>query len=259
MAQVGGSDEAPEVLYGLHAVREALRAGTRPLLRIVVSRQDRQFTDLIRLARAAGVPVHVEPKQALDRLSPGGKHQGVIGLVATKAYAEPEEMLASARARGEAPFLVIVDGVEDPRNLGAVLRTAEAAGVHGVLLPERRSVGLTGTVAKAAAGALEHLRVGRVQNVSRLIETLQAEGLWIYALDPAARKSYTALDLRGPVALVLGGEGKGVRRGVFQKCDDSASIPMRGRVESLNVSVAGAVLMYEVVRQRVSQAKIQEK
>lgn len=259
MVPAGGNDEACEVLTGLHAVREALRAGTRPLLRILVLRQDRQFTDLIRLARAACVPVHVEPKRALDRLVPGGKHQGVIGLVATKPYAEPEEMLASARARGEAPFLVILDGVEDPRNLGAVLRTAESAGVHGVLIPERRSVGLTSTVAKAAAGALEHVRVGRVQNVSRLIETLQADGLWIYALDPLARKSYTALDLRGPVALVLGGEGKGLRPGVLRKCDESASIPMRGRVESLNVSVAAGILMYEVLRQRMSEAKIQEK
>jgi 23S rRNA (guanosine2251-2'-O)-methyltransferase len=259
MARADGSDEASEVLYGVHAVREALRAGNRPLLRILVSRQDRHVADLVRLARAARVPVHVEPKGALDRRVPARRHQGVIGLVAAKSYAEPEEMLASARARGEAPCVVILDGVEDPRNLGAVLRTAEAAGVHGVLIPERRSVGLTGTVAKAAAGALEHLRVGRVQNVSRLIKALQAEGLWIYALDPAARKSYTALDLRGPVGLVLGGEGRGVRRGVLERCDDSASIPMHGHVESLNVSVASAVLMYEVVRQRGSQAKSQGK
>ncbi len=259
MAPAGGSDEASEVLYGFHAVREALRAGTRPLLRILVLRQDRQYADLVRLARAARVPVHCEPKQALDRLVPGGKHQGVIGLVAAKPYAEPQEMLAFARGRGEPPFLVILDGVEDPRNLGAVLRTAEAAGVHGVLIPERRSVGLTGTVAKAAAGALEHLLVGRVQNVSRLIEALQADGLWIYALHPVAPKLYTALDLRGPVALVLGGEGKGVRPGVLEKCDDRASIPMCGRVESLNVSVAAGILMYEVMRQRMAVAKIEEK
>lgn len=259
MARAGGSDDASEVLYGFHAVREALRAANRPLLRILVSRQDRQFTDLIRLARAAGVPVHVEPKRALDRRAPAGKHQGVIGLVGTKPYAEPEAMLASARARGEAPFLVILDGVEDPRNFGAVLRTAEAVGVHGVLVPERRSVGLTGTVAKTAAGALEHLHVGRVRNLSRLIEALQADGLWVYALDPAARKSYTALDFRGAVALVLGSEGKGVRPGVLEKCDDRVSIPMRGRVASLNVSAAAAIVMYEALRQRMAQAKIQEK
>ncbi|MFQ5993093.1 MAG: 23S rRNA (guanosine(2251)-2'-O)-methyltransferase RlmB, partial [Nitrospiraceae bacterium] len=134
--------------------------------------------------------------------------------------------------------------------LGAVLRTAESAGVHGVLIPERRSVGLTGTVAKASAGALEHLLVGRVQNLSRLIESLQGEGLWVYALDAKAAKPYTSLDLSGPVALVFGGEGKGVRPGVRAKCDDEASIPMRGHLASLNVSVAAAVVVFEAVRQR---------
>jgi 23S rRNA (guanosine2251-2'-O)-methyltransferase len=259
MAPVGGSDEASEVLYGVHAVREALRAGTRPLSRILVSGRDRQFADLVRLARAARVPVSVSPRRALDRLVPDGKHQGVIGLIAAGRYADPEEMLAAAGVRGEPPFVVILDGVEDPRNLGAVLRTAEAAGVHGVLIPERRSVGLTGTVGKVAAGALEHLKVGRVQNVSRAIEALKAEGLWVYALDPAASRSYTSLDLRGPVALVFGGEGKGVRPGVREKCDERASIPMLGRIGSLNVSVAVGIILYEVVRQRMSGTKIREK
>ncbi|MFQ5802322.1 MAG: 23S rRNA (guanosine(2251)-2'-O)-methyltransferase RlmB [Candidatus Methylomirabilales bacterium] len=259
MAPAGGSDDAREIIYGLHAVREALRAGTRSLLRISVLREDRQFAEVVRLARAARVPVYTEPKQALDRLVTGGKHQGVIGLVATKRYAEPEEMLAIARARGEPPFVVILDGVEDPHNLGAVIRTAEAAGVHGVILPDRRAIGLTGTVAKASAGALEHVHVARAPNLSRVIENLQSEGLWVYAVDPRASKPYTALDLAGPVAVVLGGEGRGIRPGVLDKCDDSASIPMQGRVESLNVSVAGAILMYEVLRQRMLQAKFQEK
>lgn len=250
MAPAAGNDETSEVLYGLHAVREALRSGTRPLQKLLVLRQDRQFADIVRLARAAQVPVHLEPHAVLDRLVPHGKHQGVIGLAAVKQYAEVEEILKSARDRGEAPFLVILDGVEDPRNLGAVLRTAESAGVHGVLIPERRSVGLTGTVAKASAGALEHLLVGRVQNLSRLIESLQGEGLWVYALDAKAAKPYTSLDLSGPVALVFGGEGKGVRPGVRAKCDDEASIPMRGHLASLNVSVAAAVVVFEAVRQR---------
>ncbi|MFQ5741933.1 MAG: 23S rRNA (guanosine(2251)-2'-O)-methyltransferase RlmB [Acidobacteriota bacterium] len=259
MGRVGGSDDAAEIVYGLHAVREALRAGTRPLLRILVLRQDRQFGEIVRLARAARVPVRIERQPVFDRLVPHGRHQGVIGLVAKKRYAELEEILGSARARGEPPFVIIVDGVEDPHNLGAIIRTAEAAGVHGVLLPERRAVGLTGGVARASAGALEHIPVGRVQNVSRLIQNLQAAGLWVYALDPGARKPYTALDLRGPVALVLGGEGKGIRPGVLEKCDDRASIPMCGRVESLNVSVAGGIIMYEVLRQRAAQANIREK
>lgn len=250
MAPVAGSDNAHELLYGLHAVREALRAGTRPLLRILVVRQDRQFADLVRRARSAQVPVRLEPRVVLDRLVPDGKHQGVIGLVAAKAYADQEEILGYARVRNEPPLVVILDGIEDPHNLGAVLRTAEAAGAHGVFVPDRRSVGLTGAVAKASAGALEHLKVGRVQNLSRVIEGLQAAGLWVYAVDLEAPKLYTALDLRGPVALVFGGEGQGIRPGVLEKCDDRASIPMRGRVASLNVSAAAAIVLYEVVRQR---------
>ncbi len=250
MAPAAGSGNAHELLYGLHAVREALRAGTRPLLRILVVREDRQFSDLVRLARSAKIPIHIEPRPVLDRLVPDGKHQGVIGLVAAKAYADQDEILDYARVRNEPPLVVILDGIEDPHNLGAVLRTAEAAGAHGVFVPDRRSVGLTGTVAKASAGALEHLKVGRVQNVSRLIEGLQTAGLWVYAMDPEASKPYTALDLRGPIALVFGGEGQGIRPGVIAKCDDRASIPMRGQVASLNVSAAAAIVLYEVVRQR---------
>lgn len=250
MAPAAGSAETPELLYGLHAVREALRSGARPLLRLLVIRLDRQFADLVRLARSAGIPVHVEPRPVLDRLVPDGRHQGVVGLVASKRYADPKEVLDYARARGEPPFLVILDGVEDPHNLGAVLRTAEAAGVHGVFIPERRAVGLTGSVAKASAGALEHLRVARIQNISRLIEALQAEGVWVYALDAESQKLYTALDLRGPLALVLGGEGKGVRPGVLEKCDERVRIPMLGQVSSLNVSAAAAIVMFEAVRQR---------
>jgi len=183
-------------------------------------------------------------------LVPDGKHQGIIGLVAAKAYADQDEILGYARVCDEPPLVVILDGVEDPHNLGAVLRTAEAAGAHGVFVPDRRSVGLTGTVAKASAGALEHLKVGRAQNVSRLIEGLQTAGIWVCAVHPEASKPYTALDLRGPVALVFGGEGQGIRPGVVAKCDDRANIPMKGQVASLNVSAAAAVVLYEVVRQR---------
>lgn len=251
MEPVAGNDNAPELLYGLHTVREALRAGTRPLLKLLVVQRDKQFAELVGLARAAGVPVQIEPRSALDRLVPDGRHQGVVGMVASKRYSDQDEILEYARRRNEPPFVLVLDGVEDPHNLGAILRTAEAAGVHGVFIPERRSVGLTGTVAKVSAGALEHLRVGRVLNVSRLIEGLQASGLWVYALEPQAAKPYTALDLRGAVALVLGGEGKGVRSGVLGKCDDRVSIPMRGQVASLNVSAAAAIVLFEAVRQRM--------
>jgi 23S rRNA (guanosine2251-2'-O)-methyltransferase len=231
-------------------VEEALHSGTRPLRRLVVVHTGRQFEELIQLARAAGVPVRVEPRQALDRLVPSGRHQGVVALAGAKAYAEPEEMLRTARDRNQPALVLVLDGVEDPHNLGAVLRTAEAAGAHGVVIPERRSVGLTGTVAKASAGAVEHLPVACVPNLSRAIESLKEQGLWVYALDPSAEKSYTTLDLKGPVALVFGGEGKGVRAGVLDKCDDRVRIPMHGRVASLNVSAAAAIVLFEVVRQR---------
>lgn len=257
MARAAGSgrvampqDRPPEHLYGVHAVREALQAHPRKLMRILLARQDHRSAEIVRLARSAGVPVHVEPRPVLDRLVPDGKHQGVVALMASVPYAERDEILAYARERREAPFLVILDGVEDPQNLGAVLRSAEAAGVHGLFLPERRSVGLTGTVARVSAGAVHHLKVAQTQNLSRLIEGLQAEGVWIYALDPLAGKRYTALDLRGPIALVFGGEGTGVRPGVLSKCDERVSIPMRGRVSSLNVSAAAAIVLFEVVRQR---------
>lgn len=257
MGPAAGNGNTPEMLFGLHAVREALRAGARPLLKLLVLRRDQQFGELVGLARAAGVPVQIEPRPALDRLVPDGRHQGVIALVAAKPYAELEDMLAYAKQRAEPPFLLILDGVEDPHNLGAILRTAEAAGVHGVFIPERRSVGLTGTVAKVSAGALDHLRVGLAPNVSRLIESLKVQGLWIYALDPDAAKAFTALDLHGAVALVLGGEGKGIRPGVLDKCDDRAAIPMRGQVASLNVSAAAAVVLYEAVRQRAGQPSLE--
>jgi len=250
MARPDGSGESGEIIFGLHAVREALRARTRPLIKLMVAQRDRQFAEVVGLARSAGVPVHVEPRPVLDRLVPDGRHQGVIGIVAAKVYTDQAGILDVARQRGEPPFLVVLDGVEDPHNLGAILRTAEGAGVHGVFLPERRSVGLTGTVAKVSAGALEHLSVGRAGNVSQLIEALKAAGVWVYALDPQASKPYTALDLRGPVALVLGGEGKGIRHGVLEHCDDRAMIPMRGRVASLNVSAAAAIVLFETVRQR---------
>jgi 23S rRNA (guanosine2251-2'-O)-methyltransferase len=234
----------------LHAVREALRAKTRPLQRLLVLRTDRQFADVVQLARAQQVPVHIEPQPVFDRLVPGGKHQGVIAFVAAKSYSSTEEILERAKGRGEPPFLVLLDGVEDPHNLGAVLRTAEAAGAHGVFIPERRAVGLTSVVAKVSAGALDHILVSRVGNLARLIDDLKETGVWIYAVEPSAEKLVTQIDCTGPVALVFGGEGQGVRHGILQQCDDRVKIPMKGKVESLNVSAAVAVTLFEVVRQR---------
>ncbi|WP_447978144.1 23S rRNA (guanosine(2251)-2'-O)-methyltransferase RlmB [Candidatus Nitrospira bockiana] len=250
MAPVDGSGEGKDLLYGLQAVREALRSRARPLLRILLARHDHASSEITHLAKIAGVPVHLEPRGALDRMVPHGRHQGVLAIVGAKRYVDLEEILQTAKDRGEAPFVVILDGVQDPQNLGAILRSAEAAGVHGVVLPDRRAVGATAAVAKASAGALEYLNLACVPNLSRVIERLKAGGLWIYGLDPESRASYVALDLRGPVALVLGGEGAGIRRGVLEKCDARVSIPMRGRVGSLNVSAATAIVLFEAVRQR---------
>lgn len=249
MAPVDGSGE---VLYGFHSVREALRSGVRPLQRLLLERTDGRFAELVSLARAAHVPVHVEPQAALDRLARQVRHQGVVGIIAAKEYAELDDILTFAQTKAQPPFLVLLDGVEDPSNLGAVARTSEAAGVHGIFLPERRSAGLTSAVAKASAGALDHMRIGRVANISRLIESLQRNGLWVYGLDAGSSKCYTAVDYRGPIALVLGGEEKGIRPGVLEKCDETVRIPMQGKIASLNVSAAAAVALFEVVRQRAA-------
>lgn len=250
MGPAAGSDSRPGLIYGLHAVREALRASSRPLHRLLVLRKDRQFSDLVYLAKAKRIPVHVEPSPAFDRLVPSGHHQGVIALIAAKSYSTTEEILEQAKTRGEKPFLLLLDGVEDPHNLGAVLRTAESAGVHGVFIPERRAVGLTSVVAKVSAGALDYLSVGRVSNLIRLIQDLKEAGIWVYGLDPQAERLHTDLDMTGPIALVLGGEGEGIRPGVLGECDERLRIPMQGRVQSLNVSAAAAVTLFEVVRQR---------
>lgn len=245
-----GSGDQPEVVYGLHTLREILRASTRPLLRIHVIRADRQFSDLVRLAQSKGIPVHIDPPARLDRLVPHGRHQGIIGLVGAKAYADEQDLLDQA-AQNETPALLVVfDSIQDPQNLGAVLRTADAAGVHGVFIPERRSVGLTAGVAKASAGALEYVQVARSRNTSRLIEKLKDSGVRTYALDPAASIPYTAMDLREPVALVFGGEGGGIRPNVKKKCDERVTIPMMGKIESLNLSVTVGIVLFEAVRQR---------
>jgi 23S rRNA (guanosine2251-2'-O)-methyltransferase len=250
MAPAGGSDKDQEILYGLHAVREALKAGSRPLQRLLVIRTDKQFADLVQLARSLRVPVHIQPSASLDRLVPDGRHQGIVAFAAAKSYQTEESILARATQRNEPPLLVILDGVEDPHNLGAVLRTAEGAGAHGVFIPERRAAGLTSVVAKASAGAIDHIPVARVTNMSRSIESLKTAGVWIYGVTPSAEKLYTDVDLRGPVGLVLGGEGTGIRPGVLQHCDECVRIPLGGQVESLNVSAAAAIVLFEVVRQR---------
>lgn len=250
MAPPAGSANPQEILYGLHAVREALKAGSRPLQRVLVLRTDKQFTDIVQLARSRHVPIHVQPLASFDRLVSNGKHQGVVAFTSAKAYQTEDSILARAAQRHEAPLLVVLDGVEDPHNLGAVLRTAEGAGAHGVFIPERRAAGLTSVVAKASAGAIDYIPVARVTNTSRLLESLKAAGVWIYGVTPSADKIFTDVDLREPVGLVFGGEGTGIRPGVLQHCDDCVRIPLRGQVRSLNVSAAAAIVLFEAVRQR---------
>lgn len=205
------------------------------------------------MAKAQGVPLVVEPRHHLDRLVLRGEHhQGVVGFVAAKSYTTEDEILERALCQQEAPLFLALDGVEDPQNLGAIIRTAEAAGVNGIFIPDRRSVGLTSTVARTSAGALEYMAVARCSNIGKLIERFEAQDISSIALHPDAKQSYHEMDMNGPIILVFGGEGKGVRPGVLQKCAGQAKIPMRGKVDSLNVSASVAVVVYEVVRQRMA-------
>jgi 23S rRNA (guanosine2251-2'-O)-methyltransferase len=240
-----------ERIFGIHPLTEALR-GERSVEQIYIAkgRGGAGVDDLVRLARSKGVPLHFEPREVLDRVVGHSKHQGVMGLVAAKAYVELDDILKRASDKNEAVAALVLDGIEDPRNLGAIIRTADAAGFHGVVIPQRRASGLNETVAKSSAGALEYISVARVVNLTQAIETLKAAGLWIYGLDPAAEKSYLEIDYRGPVAIVIGAEGEGIGRRVLSACDERVRLPMKGQVASLNVSVAVGVVAYEVLRQR---------
>ena len=238
-------------IFGIHPLIEALKAG-REIGHIYIARGrgGENLQTLIQLARSKGVPVRFEDRPVLDRIVGGSKHQGVMGLASAKKFADPEAILKSAKERGEAAAVLILDGIEDPRNLGAILRTADATGFHGAVIPQRGASGLTETVSKASAGALEHIAVARVVNLTQTIEKLKAEGLWVYGLDADAPKSYLELDYRGPMALVMGGEGRGIRSRVLKSCDERVHLPMKGRVASLNVSVAFGVVAYEILKQR---------
>ncbi len=236
----------PEVLYGIHAVAEALRS--RPVEYVAISRgaANPRLQQLIDECRSAGVSLRFLPRAALERQAGTTHHQDVIAVCAAKAY-ESLEALLEGNAK---PLLVVLDGVEDPANLGAVIRTAVGAGAAGIVVPERRAAGLSPAVARAAAGALEHARVARVPNLPRALATLKKQGLWVYGFEAAAPTTYYDLDYRSPCALVFGGEGGGLHRLVGEGCDQRASIPLQNAVESLNVSVAVAVVLYEAVRQR---------
>ena len=238
-------------IEGRNAVIEAYRAG-RPIdkLFILDGCQDGPILTIKREAKAKQTPVKFVTKERLDQLSETGKHQGVIAYAAAYEYATVEEILDNARQKGEAPFLFLLDNIEDPHNLGAIIRTANLAGAHGVIVPKNRAAGLTAVVAKTSAGALNFTPVARVTNLAKTIEELKKEGIWFVCADMGGSTMYD-LNLKGPIGLVIGNEGEGVGRLVKEKCDMVASIPMKGDIDSLNASVAAGVLAYEIVRQRL--------
>lgn len=240
-----------EIIAGRNPVREALRAG-RPINKIVMAKgaSTGPMGEIIKLAREINIPIQTMERAHLDKLVADTPHQGIIAYAAAKEYVEVEDILKIARSRGEEPFIVMLDEINDPHNLGAILRTVDAAGAHGVIIPQRRSVALTTTVAKASAGAMEYVPVARVTNLDQTIRMLKEEGLWVVGADMTGPEVYWQANLTGPLLLVIGGEGKGIGRLIRERCDLLVRLPMAGRVGSLNASVAAALLVYEVVRQR---------
>jgi 23S rRNA (guanosine2251-2'-O)-methyltransferase len=239
-------------IIGINPVLEALKAG-RPVQRLLVSdqrKQDRDVQTILRLAREQGAEVRFANRDALNREAPGVNHQGIIAVAAAKQYADLYDILKAPAGKGQVPLFLVLDGVEDPRNLGAILRTADAAGVHGVIIPERRAAGLTETVAKAAAGAMEHVPVVKVVNIVNTLDELKKAGVWVAGAEAGGDMVYWKADFARPTALVLGGEDRGVRRLVRERCDYLISLPLLGRISSLNVSVAAGILLYEALRQR---------
>ena len=246
--------EQETTLYeGRNAVMELLRAGRTVDKLFVAPDQNGRMADIIAMARQTGAVVTQVDRRKLDAMSETGVHQGVIAQAAAHAYVSLDDILQTAADRGEAPLILICDGLTDPHNLGAVIRSAETAGAHGVVIPKRRSVGLTATAAKASAGAIEHIGVARVTNLAAAIDELKEKGVWIFGADAGGDRQLYDADFVGSAAIVIGSEGNGLSRIVRDKCDFIVSIPMKGKVNSLNASAAAAVLLYEAVRQRIGE------
>ena len=243
------SDE--NIIAGKNAVTEAIRAG-RPLDKVFLVRgsADKALAFIASSARAAGVAVTECDRRKLDAMSATGAHQGVVAVAAAREYCTLEDILDRAEQLGQAPFVVVCDGLEDPRNLGAVIRCAECAGAHGVVIPRHRSAGITAAADKASAGAAEHMLIARVPNLAAALQTMKQRGLWIYGAEAGGGSPLWKTDMRGPICLVIGSEGAGMSRLVREACDFVMSIPLLGKVNSLNASAAAAVLLYEIVRQR---------
>ena len=233
----------------LNSLIEALKSPSSRVNKIFIQKDSKnsKITEIVKLARARQVPIHFVPRERVDRIERG--HQGAVALVSPKEFSSVDDILSSSNV----PLLILLDGVEDPQNLGAIIRTAEGAGVDGVILPERRSAGLTDAVASASAGALEYLRVARVKNLARTMEELKNRGLWLVGAEGGQDEHWHEFDYSVPVGLVLGSEGKGLRPLIRKKCDKILSIPLLGRITSLNVSAAAAVFLFEIVRQRKSK------
>ncbi len=249
--------QAMDRFTGIHAVREALEAGSA-FDRIVIAkgRQDSRIEEIVQLARERGVSVRFEDRAQLDRLANSRDHQGVVAIAASREASTLEDILAHANsAKNQAGLIVLLDGVEDPHNLGAVIRTALAAGAHGVIIPERRAAGLTDTVARASAGAIAHLPIAKVTNLVRAMEELKEAGYWLVGLDEQGKKSYTEVDYTSPMGIVMGSEGKGLHELTRKRCDFVVSLPTSGPVKSLNVSVATGVVLFEALRQRGAHRK----
>ena len=240
------------VIEGRNAVIEAFRAGkTVDKLFVLEHCKEGSMNTVLREAKKHDTIINYVKKERLDQMSETGKHQGVIAYIAAFEYATVDDILKKAEDKGEPPFVVILDDIEDPHNLGAIIRTANLAGAHGVIIPKHRAAGLTATAVKASAGAVSYTPVAKVTNISKTIEELKDKGLWFVCADMGGTTMYD-LDLKGPIGLVVGNEGKGVSRLVKEKCDFIASIPMKGEIDSLNASVAAGVLAFEIVRQRMS-------
>ena len=239
-----------QTIEGRNAVIEAYRSG-KPIDKIYIQDgcQDGPVMTIKREARKHDTLIKYVDRERLDQMSETGRHQGVIAVAGAYEYAQLEDILAAAEAKGEPPFLILLDNIEDPHNLGAIIRTANLAGAHGVVIPKNRAVGLTATVARTSAGALNYTPVARVTNLAKTIEDLKKKGIWFVCADMGGTRMYD-LDLKGPIGLVIGSEGEGVGRLVREKCDMTAAIPMKGDIDSLNASVTAGVLAYEIVRQR---------
>ena len=243
-----------DVIAGRNAVTEALKAG-RPIDSILVRRGEKNgsVSSILRMAKQAGIPVKEVDSRKLDGMCGGENHQGIIAMAAVHAFSEVEDIFALAESRNEPPFILVCDEIADPHNLGAIIRTAECAGAHGVVIPKRRSAGLTSIVAKTSAGAVSYVPVARVPNIPALLEQLQKEGVWVFGTAAEGTSDLYSADLKGPAAIVIGSEGDGMTRLVREKCDFLVSIPMKGKISSLNASAAAAILLYEAVRQRLGQ------